>query len=365
MGTAKLSQNLCLCLTLGLTLLTAASAHGQSLYFPAADDHWETVTPEQAGFRSAGVEQALAVAAARHSSAVVMLHNGRIMAEAYWQPANPPAGYSNFVQGQDQAGRVIEDVASAQKSVAAVITGIAQEKGLLTIDDPVTQYLGAGWSQADGAQEAAITLRHLLTMTSGLATDMGYAAPAGSAWLYNTPAYHTLMRVVETATGKDRNTVTTEWISGPMAMPNTRWTARPWADAAIGTGLATTARELARFGLMIQAGGFWQERQIIADQNFLQEMLQPSQTLNPAYGYLWWLNGQEFALGAGAQATRTEGPLIAAAPADLMAMQGAHDRKLYIVPSLGLVITRLGAAGGDDSSSFNDAFWQALMAARN
>jgi len=345
-------------------LLVAGTVNGQALYFPPDNGNWETVTPEQAGFSSAGVEQALTVAASRFSSGVVILHNGRIMAEAYWQPIDPPAGYSNFVQGQDAEGRAIEDVASAQKSVAAVIFGIAQERGLLAIDDPVSKYLGQGWSNTTPDQEKAITLKHLLSMTSGLQTDMGYAATAGSTWLYNTPAYHNLMRVVETATGKDRNTVTTEWITGPLHMPQTRWTPRPWADAAIGTGLSTTARELARFGLMIQAGGFWNDQKIIADQDFLADMLQPSQTLNPAYGYLWWLNGQGSSLSAGARATRTDGWLIAAAPADLVTMQGAHDRKLYIVPSLGLVITRLGAAGGDDSASFNDAFWTALMAAR-
>ena len=345
-------------------LLLTGPALAQTLYFPPDSGDWESVEPEQAGWSSQGLQNALKVAESRQSSGVVILHNGRIMAEAYWEPEDAPAGYANYVQGQDLQGGAIEDVASAQKSVAAVITGIARDRGLLELDDPVSLYLGAGWSKATVEQEQAITLRHLLTMTSGLDPDLAYAAPPGSTWLYNTPAYHALMRVVEAAAGLDRNTITSQWITGPMAMSNTRWTARPWADAAIGTGLSTTARELARFGLMIQAGGFWGDREIIGDQAFLQNMLQPGQTLNPAYGYLWWINGQPFSLAAGARATRNEGALIPAAPPDLVAMQGAMDRKLYIVPSLGLVISRLGAAGGDDAASFNDAFWQALMAAR-
>ena len=57
-------------------------------------------------------------------------------------------------------------------------------------------------------------------------------------------------------------------------------------------------------------------------------------------------------------------PLIPSAPPDLVAMQGRNDRKLYSIPSLGLVITRLGDYGIADGVSFNDAFWQALMKAK-
>jgi hypothetical protein len=45
-------------------------------------------------------------------------------------------------------------------------------------------------------------------------------------------------------------------------------------------------------------------------------------------------------------------------------MQGARDRKLYRVPSLGLIVTRLGDAGRADGVNFNDAFWSALMKAK-
>jgi hypothetical protein len=81
-------------------------------------------------------------------------------------------------------------------------------------------------------------------------------------------------------------------------------------------------------------------------------------------GYLWWLNGQRFALASSPQATRREGPLIAAAPSDLVAMQGARDRKLYLVRSLGLVVSRLGDVGAAGGESFNDGFWRALMRAK-
>lgn len=345
-----------------LTISISTAVRAAEVYFPPTTGAWETVEPDAVGWNSMLIDEALEIAGQRNSSGVLILHNGRIMAERYWDgPEN--AAYRNVLTGFDAAGHAIEDVASAQKSVVAVLTGMAQERGYLSIEDSVSQYLGQGWSRASATQESAITIRHLLSMTSGLAEDFTFEAAPGTKWFYNTPVYHTTMRVLIAATGLERNPLTVGWISEPLGMVNTSWTPRPWADAAIATGLSTTARELARFGLMIQSDGKWGDDTIIADSAFLETMLSPSQTVNPAYGYLWWLNGQEFSLAPGTAAARTDGQLIPAAPSDLVAMMGAGDRKLYLVPSLGLIVTRLGYTGGMPDSSFNNAFWEALMRA--
>ncbi len=341
----------------GIFAFQLAGIHAAELYFPPEDGEWETVTPAAVGWNAELLSQALDLAGERDSSGVVILHNGRIMGERYFSsPDN--AVYQNYLQGYDARGAAIEDVASAQKSVIAVLTGMAQERGFLSIEDPVSDYLGEGWSNASAAQEKAITVEHLLSMSSGLDTEFGYVAEPDTEWLYNTPVYHSLARVLMAATGLERNELTINWISRPLGMTNTSWTPRPWAAAAIAVGLSTTARDLSRFGLMIQAGGKWGEQVILGDTEYLHDMLDSSQAMNPAYGYLWWLNGKEFVRNDG-----SSGVLIESAPDDLIAMQGAADRKLYLVPSLGLVITRLGYAGGLPGSSFNDAFWEALIRA--
>ena len=56
----------------------------------------------------------------------------------------------------------------------------------------------------------------------------------------------------------------------------------------------------------------------------------------------------------------TAGTLIPAAPDDLVAAQGARDRKLYVVPGLSLVVARLGDSGSLEGSSFNNASWEVL-----
>lgn len=348
---------LLLSLLLGAQIVLAAQAH----YFPESDADWESVEPASVGWDADKLSDALNIAGERKSSGVVILQGGRILAERYWDNPDDSSRYRNMLTGRDLRGWAIEDVASAQKSVVALLTGIAQERGYLQLDDAVSQYLGPAWSQLPTEREVLVTIRHLLSMSSGLATDFSFAAEPGVLWLYNTPVYHSLMRVLVAATGLDRQTLTQTWLGEPLGLTHTSWTDRPWANSDIAVGLSTTARELARLGLMIMADGEWAGEKVIRDSAYLAAMLNSSQQLNPSYGYLWWLNGQEFYRATTSTARRIEGQLIPEAPEDLVAMQGALDRKLYIVPSLNLVVARLGSNGVAGGRSFNSAFWEALM----
>ena len=339
-----------------------AATEEPSLYFPPADGLWETVEPAEAGWDAELLDGALALAGERDSTGVVVLYRGRILAERHWTLDSPSRGHVNGSHGRNAAGHAVEDVASVQKSVVAVLVGLAQERELLTLDDPVTDRAGR-WTEATEQQERAVTIRHLMAMTTGLTPGLEYDAPPGSKWLYNTPAYHRLLRIVAASAGLDRNEVTREWLTGRLGMRDSRWEPRPWANSAIATGFAATARDLARFGLLILAGGTWDGETVIEDSEFLAEMLRPSQALNPSYGLLWWTNGQASSMSWAIPPVTTAGTLIPAAPDDLVAAQGARDRKLYVVPSLDLVVSRLGDNASLEGSSFNDAFWERLMEA--
>jgi len=338
------------------------SAPAAGLYFPPADGPWETVDPAAAGWDAAGLDAALALAGDRDSTGVVILHRGRILAERHWTLDAPSRGHVNGSHGPNADGHAVEDVASVQKSVVAVLVGLARERGLVALDDPVTDHAGR-WTRATAEQERAVTIRHLMAMTTGLTPALEHDAAPGSKWLYNTPAYHHLLRIVAAAAGLDRNAVTREWLTGRLGMRDSRWAPRPWAASAIATGFATTARDLARFGLLILAGGSWDGETVMEDTEYLEEMLRPSQALNPSYGLLWWTNGQASSMSWAIPPVATGGALIPAAPADLVAAQGARDRKLYVVPSLDLVVSRLGDNGSREGSSFNDAFWERLVEA--
>lgn len=88
-------------------------------------------------------------------------------------------------------------------------------------------------------------------------------------------------------------------------------------------------------------------------------MTSTSQNLNPAYGYLYWLNGKDTYRIPTSEEEFT-GKLIPNAPDDLYAGLGANDQKLYVVPSQKLVVVRMGGDASESNlgpSSFDDELW--------
>jgi len=323
------------------------------LYFPPPGTAWETALPASAGFDQAKLSAALDFAGEHASKAMVVLWNGRIVAERYW----------------DADANYFRDIASAQKSIVAVLVGMAQTKGLLKLADRVTDRLGPGWTNEAADAEARILLEHLITMTSGLDDSLRAEAPPGTRWRYTNDAFHQVQPVLEKVTGMGIEPVTRGWLWNSIGVSlRSRWFQRVNMADIKGRplwGLVMTARDMARFGLLIQAGGRWNGQTIIADAAYLAAALETSQTLNPSYGYLWWLNGKAAHLLPPSR--RRDGWLIPAAPADLVAALGKDDQKIYISRSEGLVVTRLGeaaAAQADALSDFDDQLWAKLMAAR-
>jgi hypothetical protein len=93
----------------------------------------------------------------------------------------------------------------------------------------------------------------------------------------------------------------------------------------------------------------------VVPQAWLSRALAPSQDLNPLYGCLWWLLGR-----------RTDAAAPAGVPADLVAALGANDQKIYVCPSLQLVVVRQGPAadaGGETRTAFDDELLARLVAA--
>jgi CubicO group peptidase (beta-lactamase class C family) len=326
----------------------AQSQSPSTLYFPNGSGPWETVSPQAAGWNAQALDDALAYAQQANSSGVVIAFSGRILAERYWQP---PAARS---AGSTSEGWPIEDVASLQKSVISLMVGMAVERGLVDRNAPVSKYLGAGWSKAPADAEAGITINHLLTMTSGLSESLEFQASAGTRWFYNTPAYSRLISVLASVTHKGPNEYTAEWLTHRLGMTDTRWITREGAASAVNPyGLATTARDLARVGILVLSGGQWKGDRVI-DEAYLREMTRPSQSLNPSYGLLWYANRP-----VPPDIQRQPHLTLPVAPADMVAGQGAGERLIYVVPSQRLVVTRLGAP----APAFGAEFWARLMKA--
>lgn len=314
-----------------------------------------SAAPALAASRAPDLQPVLDYVESQKTTGFLVIQDRKTLVERNWPlPAEATTFRAAFVHGAASDGALLEDVASQQKSFVSLLTAIAVDKGLIDVDRPVSDYIGAAWSKASPDQERAIRVVHLLTMASGLDETFGFVAPAGAQFFYNTPVYAVTKRVLAAAAGQSLETLTHDWLTGPAGMADTAWRPRPNALAAAGnpTGLVTTPRDIARFGQIVLDGGKAADGRRIVSQASLQAMFQRS-AANPAYGRLWWLNGSTETVRAGGRAT--PGPLIPAAPADLVAALGAMDRKLYVAPSRKLLVVRTGQAAPD--KDFDQQLW--------
>ena len=315
------------------------------LYFPPMNADWETVSLEETGWDASKLDRAVKYVGEQNSSGIVILYRGRILVETYWniKPAEDRRSlYKYMLVGSTSDGRAIEDVASVQKSVISFLAAMARVNGKLDIDSTVARYLGDGWSKASLKQESNITVKHLMSMTSGLDESLHYKHPAGTVWDYNTTAYSMMIPVLAKAAGMDINQLTSIWLTSPVGMLESRWETRRWLQnvhAANTIGFVSSARDLARFGLLVLAEGKWGGKAILRDSKYLHESLTPSQNLKPSYGYLWWILKKYKSVAA----------------------FGKLTRMVVVIPDKQIVIVRLGDQIKDSNRYFRDQLFKLLV----
>jgi len=317
--------------------------------------------PALARSGAAAMQAVLDYAQSQKTTGFLIVRDRKTLVEQNWPlPADAAMFRATATYGTNADGALLEDVASQQKSFVSVLVAVAIDKGLIDVTRPVSAYVGAGWTKASHEQEARIRVIDVLTMSSGLTTEFAWAAPPGAVFLYNTPVYAVIKHVVAAAAGQPLETITRDWLTAPAGMADTAWRKRPAAMGDVGnpTGLVTCPRDVARFGQMVLDGGKAADGRRIVSRARLDAMFVRSGP-NPAYGRLWWLNGSPFTIRP--LANRVEGPLIPAAPADLVAALGAWDRKLYVVPSRKLMVVRMGQAAPD--KGFDQQLWLRLESA--
>lgn len=319
-------------------------------YFPpVASDVWETETPESLSWNTGAISPLLQFLSEKHSKSFIVLHNGKIVIEEYFN------GHSATTPWY---------WASAGKTLTSSVTGIAEGEGLLNISDPVSEYLGSGWTSLPANKEILITNRHLMTMTSGL-EDLDYAdcvspeclqyvADAGTRWAYHN-VYVKLQDVISQASGQSWSSYFNAKLRDPIGMTGS------WIQQGDLSVYWSTSRSMARFGLLISNQGKWEDEQIIP-AGFMADTTSRSQEINKAYGYLWWLNGQPSYHMPQVQ-YEFQGSIIPTGPNDMYMALGKNDQKIYIVPSKNLVIIRMGdAADGSNMaiSPFDEDLWELI-----
>ena len=313
-------------------------------YFPS-DDVWQIQDPVDGGWDIGRLDDLVAWAGENSTAQFVILQDGRRLVDVSFNP-------------------VPVDVFAVQKGLFSLIVSIAEHRGLLTRDDCMTDVLGAGWTNLAPSLERTITIRRILTMTTGMADDLSAFGEIGRSYRYNNVAYNYLKQMLCALVGRGLNELTTSWLTESLGMRHTRWLDRDvlLPNGSAMTGLQSTAQDLSRLGLMVLRGGQWAGAQVLPDPTWLTEMVAPGSVDNPAWGYLWWNNNQDGFRVPMNETKRFEGPPIPTAPSDLVMTRGAHGNHVGTLASLNLVVAR--TAQSETSPTFEREMWQRLLSAR-
>lgn len=339
-----------------LLLFCTGLSRAQSLYFPPlTGSTWETTDPATLGWCPDKIDSLLTFLDDTDSKAFLLLKDGKIVIEHY---------FGTFTRDS------VWYWASAGKTITSMLVGIAQEDGLLDISQPTSTYLGTGWTSLTPAQESAITVRHQLSMSTGLDDGAGdpdctlpsclvYKAAPGTRWAYHNAPYTLLDSVIRNTTGQTLNQYTTQKIKTKTGMTGL------WVKSGYNNVFVSTARSMARYGILMQNGGQWNTQTVLGDTAYFRQMTHTSQTLNRSYGYLWWLAGQSSFMIPQSQLV-FNGSAMPAAPNDVIAALGKNGQILNISPGTGLVLVRMGQQPDGQSfyisNVYNDKIWQHVNA---
>ncbi len=327
----------------------------ETMYFPPSDGNvtWETKSIADLGWNQNAVQPLIDYLQLKNTKSFIILVNGRIVLESY---LNGHTSTSPWYW------------ASAGKTLTATATGIAQQEGLLNINNKVSDYLGTGWTSAPLAKENLITCKNLLSMNSGLDDTMGddvspsnlqYVADAGTRWAYHN-VYVKLQDVIAQASGQTWTNYFNTKLRDPIGM-----TGGAWVNSGDGLSVYwSTTRNMARFGLLALNKGNWNGTTIV-NQVYFNDATTTSQS-NQAYGYLWWLNGKTSFHLPGSQ-LQFPGTLIPNAPSDMYSALGKNDQKIYVVPTKKMVVIRMGDVSDPANptfalSGFDNELWGKINA---
>ncbi|MFE3847484.1 serine hydrolase domain-containing protein [Flavobacterium sp. LB3P45] len=324
----------------------------ETIYFPPLTGTiWETKSIASLGWKQPAVQPLLDYLELKHTKGFIILVNGRIVMENYF---NGHSGTTNWYW------------ASAGKTLTSTLTGIAQQEGILNINNKVSQYIGTGWTSETLAQENLITCKNLLTMTSGIediangddvsSANLQYKADAETRWAYHN-VYVKLQDVIAQASGQSWNTYFNTKLRDKIGMDGV------WFQSGNNSVYGSTTRSMARFGLLMYNKGKWNNT-VILNETYFREATSTSQNINLSYGYLWWLNGKSSYLLPQPQLT-IPGSIIPTAPNDMFMALGKNDQKIYVIPSKKMVIIRMGDAADNVNlalSDFDETLWEKISA---
>src|SRR3982751_3924995 len=317
-------------LSAGLALATPAAAQ---VLWPMPD--WPVATPESQGMSSGDlddlIESILKQGDPIHQ--LLVIRNGRIVLETAFHPFQKNAPHNLY---------------SCTKSVTSTLIGIAIGQGKIGgVDRRVLSFFPERKIAHRDARKEAMTVEHLLTMTTGFdwaEQGIPYGNPANVSWKwsrspdraqfvldtpmrddpgarfdYNSGASHLLAAILRKVTGQSPLAFAREQLFQPLGISEVSWPADAQGIELGYAGLALRPRDLARIGYLFLHGGSWQERQIVPAGR--------GRTAGEreGYGYQWWIE-----------------------PADGFAARGRGGQVLWVFPDRQIIVVITAGAPGEE-----------------
>lgn len=281
------------------------------------DDFWQTADPSTLGLNVKALEKHRHLCDQTGADACLVIRRGKIVQEFYSPRYSVPMM-----------------AMSSTKSITGLLVGMLIDDGKIkSLDEPVCAYISEWCAGVKGR----VTLRHLLTMTSGLprmydegvsstndkngfVIKLPLASEPGTEWAYSNEGVQLLSPILDRAAGEPVQDYARRRLFGPLGMRETRLHLDAQNHAWTYADMETSARDFARIGLLMLHKGMWGNQRIVSAR-WVEESTKPSQHLNPDYGLLWWLFEN---------------------PAGFAAL-GYLDTNLYVFPRQELIIVRMQA----------------------
>lgn len=316
---------------------------------------WERAAPEAAGLdprRLADMTEAIRTGGEyRNIHAVLIVRDGRLVFEEYFsgedERRGTPLGHVVFTP------ETLHDIRSVSKAVVGALVGIAIDQGLVaSADQPLLDFFPE-YADLATPERRQITIRHALTMTSGLSWDEStfpytdirndetgmdrsddpvryvlsrpVVAEPGTVWNYNGGLTHLLATVVQRASGRPLLEYARQVLFDPLCISEVEWVGRLGDLPSAASGVRLRPRDLAKFGSLFVRQGQWQGRQVISAAWVGESMTSHIPIDGGAqYGYQQWF---------------IEDLEIGERSVEVLAAWGNGGQLIAAVPSLRMLVT--------------------------
>ncbi len=278
------------------------SSTGQQA-IPWPTNAWQEATPESQGMEAQILAAMFEEIAARDYAidSVSVVRNGYLVADAYKHPFQPDERHA---------------IHSCTKSIVSALIGIAIADGYIDgIDTPILEIFSDRAVEHRDSNKEAMTLEHLLTMSTGLECrdsylyrwtglqemrqskdwvqhflDLPMAEPPGERFEYCNGASFTLSAIIQHTSGISTLDYARDKLFGPLGIEDLEWPANP-QGIYIGWGeLKMRPLDMAKIGYLYLNEGRWESTQVVpADWVSVSTRKHIEGTLQDGYGYQWWI----------------------------------------------------------------------------